>query len=173
MQEAHGRTCLQISGAMPGMSPELSVLPLPLRIIGKIALYVFRIAITVMPLAFICSGNVAHVTTFFFFQCAARQCFRRSLPAFYALFHLSAPSFLFRHIRRETMRPLPSGLPFPAPVSLSRNPIKMDSRAPRSCPPLPFHFQRNAGSVPDRRRGAFPGRSSAATPAHVCRSPEQ
>ena len=73
------------------MSPELSALPLPLRIISKIALYVFRIAITVMPLAFICSGNVAHVTTFFFFQCAARQCFRRSLPAFYALFHNFCP----------------------------------------------------------------------------------
>ena len=66
-------------------------MPLQLRIISKIALYVFRIAITVMPLAFICSGNVAHVTTFFFFQCAARQCFRRSLPAFYALFHNFCP----------------------------------------------------------------------------------
>ena len=35
------------------------------------------------------------------------------------------------------MRPLPAGASMPAPVSLFQNPIKMDSHARRSCPPLP------------------------------------
>lgn len=94
---------------MPGRIPGAGQpLPLQLRIISKIALHVFRIAITVMPLAFICPGNVAHVTTFFFFQCAARQCFRRSLPAFYALFHLSAlPSYSGTYAGKICARCLP------------------------------------------------------------------
>ena len=43
------------------------------------------------------------------------------------------------------MRPLPAGASMSAPVSLSQNPIKMDSHARRSCPPLPFQ-------LPEERR---------------------
>ena len=76
----------------------------------------------------------------------------------------------------EGMRPLPAGASMPAPVSLFQNPIKMDSHAPRSCPPCPSIFQRNAGSVPDRQRARasmlIDQKCRPPMSAHACRSPE-
>ena len=71
------------------------------------------------------------------------------VPSMPPRFSLNA-SRIFRH-----MRPLPSGLPCPAPVSLSRNPIKMDSRAP----PLPFQLP----EVPGKRPRSEAARASLVT----------
>ena len=75
------------------------------------------------------------------------------------------------------MRPLPAGASMSAPVSLFQNPIKMDSHARRSCPPLPS-VSLISGRTCLQISGAMPGASlwlpGAVRPseisAHACRT---
>ena len=55
---------------------------LPLRIVGEIALHIFRVKIPVMSFSFVRPGMAAHFIFFFFPVCAALQWFRRSLSCY-------------------------------------------------------------------------------------------
>ena len=71
-----------------------------------------------------------------------------------------APCFagLSLYLKNRQARPLPAGASMSAPVSLFQNPIKMDSHARRSCPPLPS-WSLISGRTCLQISGAMPGTS--------------